>query len=128
MHFSQIKKALIFLILSVGLVSCATSAYRMAELSVGMDRSQIIKILGTPNETQGKENTEVLRYLLVTDRNISKCIFLTILTFGIGVEPACQFDKSPYFVRLVDGRIAEYGPGFGFKNQGVLEPENNNVE
>lgn len=120
MQHLQLKKYFISFLLTVGLASCATSAGYMADLKIRMTRSQVINILGTPNETKGKENTEVLRYLLATDRNVSRCIFLTILTLGIAAEAACQSDKSPYFVRLVDGRVAEFGDGWFYDKNGNL--------
>ena len=121
MQHLLLKKSSISFLLTVGLASCATSAGYMADLKIGMTRSQVIQILGAPYDKKGKENIELLRYQLATDRNVTRCIVFTVLTLGIGAEAYCQSDKSPYFVRLVDGRVAEYGDN----NYGVPEPENN---
>jgi hypothetical protein len=95
------------------LAGCAT-APRMNRLSLGLSKAEVIRIMGTPSSTAAQGRTEYLNYKL-TDS--SKEAF-----YGI---------ETPYFIRLVDGRVDAYGRRGDFdstKNDAVdlnLNPQNN---
>jgi hypothetical protein len=85
-------KILLPILLLVGalLVGCATSA-ALNNLHIGMDRSQVIALLGQPDSTSAQANVEYLTYYLAIDTQEG---------------PARD---QPYLVRLVDGKVESFG-------------------
>ena len=80
----------ILLIVGALLVGCATSA-ALNNLHIGMDRSQVISLLGQPDSTSAQANVEYLTYYLAIDTQEG---------------PARD---QPYLVRLVDGKVESFG-------------------
>jgi len=80
----------ILMIAGAFLAGCATSA-ALNNLHIGMDRSQVIALLGQPDSTSAQANVEYLTYYLAIDTNEG---------------PARD---QPYLVRLVDGKVESFG-------------------
>jgi outer membrane protein assembly factor BamE (lipoprotein component of BamABCDE complex) len=65
---------------------CAT-ANKMNSVSIGMTKQEVIGVLGPPTSTSAKEGLEYLNYLFSDD----------------GLK------DSPYFVRVINGKVDSYG-------------------
>jgi hypothetical protein len=76
------------------LVGCTTSSDALTELSVGMSKSEVIKLLGKPDSVSAKSGMEYLTYTLRTETSFTRN------TWGY---------QGQYFVRLVNGRVESYG-------------------
>ena len=79
------------------LVGCATSSKKLSELSVGMTKDDVLRVLGSPESTRANQGVEFLVYTL-TER-IAKP----------GEAPLPFPVQGKYFVRLVGGRVDSYG-------------------
>jgi hypothetical protein len=79
-------------VLALGLVAlltgCASHAVKINRVENGMTRDQVIALLGRPDGTRLRGNSEYLTYYLVLDQ-----------TAG----------EQPYLVRLVDGEVDRVG-------------------
>src|SRR5665213_367646 len=73
------------------LFGCATAG-QMNRLSLGMTKQQVIDVMGTPHSVAAHENTEYLNYFLTEDE--TKAYYGT---------------TTPYFVRLINGKVDAYG-------------------
>lgn len=76
------------------LVGCTTSSETMTELSMGMTKSEVFKLMGKPDSISATNGTEYLTYTLRTETSFTRN------TFGY---------QGQYFVRLVNGRVDSYG-------------------
>jgi hypothetical protein len=56
------KKQFYLLLLMIFLYGCATTAGNLNRLDLGMPKSAVIKIMGSPYETKARGNEEVLVY------------------------------------------------------------------
>ena len=81
-------------LLALLLVGCTTSSDAMTELSMGMSKSEVIKLLGKPDSVSATSGTEYLTYTLRTETSFTRN------TWGY---------QGHYFVRLVNGRVDSYG-------------------
>lgn len=101
-------KILLPLLLVFGalLVGCTTSAV-LNNLHIGMDKSQVIALLGTPDSTSAQANVEYLTYYLDVSTN----------------DGPVNRDRA-YLVRLVDGKVESYGR-FAQLNDLYLRPVTN---
>ena len=83
----------LIIIALVALCGCAAPmATKMNHVSVGMTKSEVIAVMGSPKSVSAKDGVEYLNYRLATS-------FLD--TDGS--------DTSDYFVRLVNGHLDAYG-------------------
>lgn len=74
------------------LTACVSNAgHRLAKVSVGMTKAEVIALMGPPTSASVSEGAEVLHYGLGATR-----VLLTT-------------DFTEYYVRLVDGRVKSYG-------------------
>jgi outer membrane protein assembly factor BamE (lipoprotein component of BamABCDE complex) len=73
---------------------CTTSSETMAELSVGMTKSEVIKLMGKPDSVSAQNGVEYLTYTLRTETSFTKN------TWGY---------QGQYFVRVINGRVDSYG-------------------
>lgn len=80
--------------LLIFLVGCTTSSETMTELSMGMTKSEVFKLMGKPDSISASNGTEYLTYTLRTETSFTRN------TFGY---------QGQYFVRLVNGRVDAYG-------------------
>jgi outer membrane protein assembly factor BamE (lipoprotein component of BamABCDE complex) len=76
------------------LVGCTTSSETMTELSMGMTKSEVFRLMGKPDSISATNGTEYLTYTLRTETSFTRN------TFGY---------EGQYFVRLVNGRVDSYG-------------------
>ena len=85
------KKLFYVIIAGVILAGCATS-HKMNNVSLGMTKAEVIKVLGTPTSTSANAGMEYLMYDLYTNFNNA-------------------FDglSNNYFVRIIDGKVEAYG-------------------
>lgn len=85
-------KLLPILMITVSLVGCATNkGERLAQVSVGMTKAEVISVMGTPGSVSAAEGVEVLRYPV----SASRALFST--------------DFAEYYVRLVGGQVTDFG-------------------
>jgi hypothetical protein len=88
------KKMLLLLIFPIFVISsfgCAT-ATRINNISLNMTKNEVIKTLGNPSSSSAQGKTEYLKYFL----------------YDTGSE-AYMGLSSPYYVRLIDGKVESYG-------------------
>ena len=85
-YFSNAIQIMGFLFICCFLSNCAT-AYKMNNLSKGMTKEQVIKIMGRPNSTSAKGGAEYLNYKLVED----------------------DWIQRSFYVRLIDGYVDSFG-------------------
>jgi outer membrane protein assembly factor BamE (lipoprotein component of BamABCDE complex) len=79
---------LVVLLLAGG---CATS-HRMNSVSLGMTKQQVVEALGVPVSTSATQGVEYLNY-----------------RFSETPDHAYYGVTTPYFVRIVDGKVEAYG-------------------
>jgi hypothetical protein len=83
----------LFIIALVALCGCAAPmATKMNHVSVGMTKSEVIAVMGSPQTVSAKDGVEYLNYRLAT----------SMLDLD-------RSDTSDYFVRLVNGHVDAYG-------------------
>lgn len=70
------------------------------KVSLGMNKAQVIEVMGSPTSTSATEGVEYLNYTLIE-------------AFGV---------NAPYFVRLKNGKVDAYGKRGDFDSTKV--PEN----
>ena len=78
----------LYVALTFALIGCATAS-RMNNLSVGMSKQEVLRVMGTPNSTSATSGTEYLTYNLAED--------------------ASYRANAEYFVRIKDGKVDSYG-------------------
>lgn len=84
-------KTLLFSVIALLLVGCASPGKKLSGVSTGMTKSEVISILGKPTSVSASGAVELLNYSL----NANRALFTT--------------DWDDYFVRLVNGRVESYG-------------------
>ncbi len=84
------KKTVALTLLLTFLVGCGTSASRLNNLSIGMNKSEVVQILGTPQSVKARPGQEVLWYTLGNSWNSTAW-------------------NSQYYVMLQNGKIVSYG-------------------
>jgi outer membrane protein assembly factor BamE (lipoprotein component of BamABCDE complex) len=72
------------------ITGCGTSATRLNDISVGMPKAEVIRILGTPESVRAQNGQEVLIYTLSNSWN----------------SPVWN---ENYYVQLQNGRVVSYG-------------------
>lgn len=85
------KYKLLFLILPVLLIGCAT-AHKMNNISLGMTKQEVIQKLGRPVSTSAQSGVEYLNY-----------------RFAETDDDYFDGNYSPYYVRIVEGKVESYG-------------------
>ena len=95
----------LIIIALVGLCGCAAPmASKLNRVSVGMTKSEVIAVMGSPKSVSARDGVEYLNYRLATS-------FLD--TNGS--------DTSDYFVRLVKGKVDAYGQKGDFETTQRLQ-------
>ena len=83
------------------LVGCATTfrPWEFSEVKEGMDRAQVVKIIGEPNRVESKDGAEFLYYSYHQDYD-------PISRESIQVQQAKRSMKTQnYVVKMVDGKV-----------------------
>ena len=92
------KKNLSIFILLIFLSGCATTGEKMTRLNEGMNKQQVINVLGNPDGFQRAGEYEALRY---SNRLMS----------------GWSWDRADYYAVLRNERLVEWGPGEIRQNQ-----------
>ncbi|MCC6821845.1 MAG: outer membrane protein assembly factor BamE [Verrucomicrobia subdivision 3 bacterium] len=88
-----------FLILLTGCKTGWIKPSKMSQISVGMTKPEVIRILGTPHSSEGRQGSEKLWYL----------------------EDQGNWIHIYHFVELTDGKVVAYGLGKGDENR-LMQP------
>lgn len=87
----KITKTILLFTAVVLLGSCAT-AHKISGLKMGMNKDEVIAVMGTPTSVSAQGRTEYLNYALSeTDDHAF---------YGI---------TTPYYVRFIDGKVESFG-------------------
>ncbi len=89
-------------------VGMGISPSRFNALSLGMTKSEVIKVLGRPDNVRAGGGQEYLIYETSDTSQAGHCAVLAVAGLGLG-GLACGSLNTPYFVRIVDGLVAAYG-------------------
>jgi outer membrane protein assembly factor BamE (lipoprotein component of BamABCDE complex) len=90
------KLCFVSALLAVALWGCSTPSNVLNNISVGMTKAEVTKIMGTPESTRASQGVEYIVYTLNEG---------TKFVAGYGV----QSNTNKYFVKFVDGRVDSYG-------------------
>ncbi len=87
------KHYIVALIVMMLVSGCASaSAHKISKVKLGMTRAEVIKVMGKPTSVSAQGETEYLNYALSeTD------------------QAAGRGWTTPYFVRLISGKVDSYG-------------------
>ncbi len=97
------------------LAGCATDyANKMNSISLGMNKAEVIAIMGEPNTTRATEGVEFLIYALREELGGAKmaaCGGMGVMTLGViyAADDSCLGSVDDYFVRLESGSVSAYG-------------------
>jgi outer membrane protein assembly factor BamE (lipoprotein component of BamABCDE complex) len=80
----------VMLMMLLFVVGCGTSAQRLNQVSVGMTKQDVVRVLGNPESVSAANGQEVLVYTLSNSWN-------------------SQFWNSRYQVVIQNGRVVAYG-------------------
>ena len=97
------------IIATAGLAGCVSTEHKINNISLGIDKQQVIEILGTPANTRAAEGIEYMIYELKAATDVGECTAATLLTLGFASAVECGRDKVEYFVRIEQGRVTAYG-------------------
>ena len=78
----------------VGLLGCAATPVRMVDLQMGLNRAQVVQIMGSPTSVSSINESEYLNYNLC----VNQCA---------GPIPFREF--RPFYVRLINGKVESFG-------------------
>lgn len=87
----------LMLLAVVAIVGCSTPSSRLNKVSLGMNKAQVVEILGEPESTRASKGVEFLIYSL-RER---------IARPGEAIAPIGIDGK--YFVKFVEGKVESYG-------------------
>ena len=74
----RLRQMVILAILILFVGGCAGSASMMNSLNVGMTKADVINVLGVPDYTSGKKDTEILCYKLTSGGIFTDSYFVII--------------------------------------------------
>lgn len=86
------RSLIVRVLLSIVLLAGCATAHKMNQISIGMTKQQVIEALGQPVSTSAKPGIEYLNY-----------------RFSETNDPRLYGYTTPYFVRIVDGKVESYG-------------------
>ncbi len=97
------------------LAGCATTfrPWKLSEVQEGMDKAQVVKILGEPDSVETKEGAELLHYAYSEDYNptpasadVQPSNAATLSLRDQEIKKSLKEYK--YVVKLVDGKVQTY--------------------
>jgi hypothetical protein len=110
-------KFIVFLC-AILLAGCVSTAKNMNHLSVGMNKSEVIEVLGDPLESRAADGVEYLVYNLRTAPSggaQAACGVAGVYTIGLAyLAKSCQSEDNDYFVQFKNGKMAGYGRASDF--------------
>ena len=74
----RIKQMVMLSMVFIFMLGCAGAASRMNSLNVGMTKTEVINVLGTPDYTSGKKDIEILCYKLTSSSFFTDSYFVII--------------------------------------------------
>lgn len=92
----RIKQMAVLSLLLILVWGCAGSASRMNDLTVGMTKSEVIDVMGAPDYTSAKAETEILCYRLTAD-GVFKDSYYVIIKQGAVDRFGRQGDFGIYY-------------------------------
>lgn len=93
------------------LSGCATTfrPWKLSEVEEGMDRAQVVHILGEPDLVETKNGAEYLHYSYREDYNPPLTIDPTDApAANRGLQSQQRLKEYKYAVKLVDGKVQDY--------------------
>lgn len=87
----MVKSVLVF-VLSLSLISCATTGDGKSDIDLGMSKQDVEGVLGSPDEFQSKDGYEVMKY-------------------SPRLDSPWSWYTGDYFVILKNDEVVEYGAG-----------------
>lgn len=112
--FMKVIKHLPLVIALVLLAGCATSfrPWKLSEVQEGMDRAQVVSVLGEPTSVEMAEGAEYLHYTYSEDYNPTPAdmdVRATDSTLSLREQEVKRsFKEYKYVVKLVDGKVQSY--------------------
>lgn len=113
------------LVMCFMVVACAGRQSRMDDISMGMKKSEVIDVLGSPDMQASKNGVEYLGYTL-NGRSATGTVFCTIgtLVFTLGIATYFCFEgHNDNVVQLYNGAVTGYGPINEFKENKAIKEE-----
>lgn len=110
-HMKTIKTILAATVASLLLAGCATSfkPWQLSDVKEGMDKEQIIKILGVPDSTVNTNNAEYLFYSYTEEMSPASAPLDTQDAIDRRAEELSRtLTESKFQVVLVDGKMINY--------------------
>ena len=107
------------------LASCSSANVRQEQMnlvSLGMDKAQVIDILGTPQSSSAQAPYEYFIYSLsrkLTSQEIAACAGINVLTLGTGA--ALCFREEDRYIRFESGLVESYGRVGDFDSTNIPE-------
>lgn len=101
-------------VLAGSLVACASGSKKLNQVSLGMNKAQVISAMGAPDTTAAKDGREFMIYKLGSGTDAgtaATCASMGVLTLGMMyINPECRGGhKNDYFVLLEGGEVTSYG-------------------
>lgn len=110
----KVVKHLVLVVILALLAGCATTfrPWMLSEVQEGMDKDQVIQILGEPDSIDVQDGTELLQYVYSESYNPTS-VSGTIETPDSpnnlqDWDAAKSFKEYKYVVELVDGKVLSY--------------------
>ena len=125
--YALVKKCLVCVVVVFGLLlgGCASTEQKVNTISLGMDKQQVIDVLGPPDNSRATEDVEYLVYQLTTPRTgdqINECAFMSAITIaGLFLPGPCARSNAEYFVQFKQGKVTAYGKVGDFGSPQDLE-------
>ena len=101
------------LLLAIIFVGCATPAKRMARISLGMSKEQVVQKLGDPTVARGAirnkfdQPVEALEYRLALPEDAGANVAFTTATFEVGAF--VHRDIKNYWLYFVEDKLVHWG-------------------
>jgi len=108
MKYTALAAALILM------MGCATTfrPWKLSEIQEGMDRAQVVQLLGEPDFVDTTDGAEFLHYSYSENYNpplADDTAYDRRSSIGIQTRPLKPSDKQyRYVVKLVDGKVQDY--------------------
>lgn len=110
-RMKTIKTVLVASLVSLLIAGCATSfkPWQLSDVKEGMDKEQIVKILGEPDSTVNTNNAEYLYYSYIEDPAPASAPFDSQDAIDRRAEELSRtLTESKFEVVLVDGKMINY--------------------
>lgn len=103
-------KMVTLLVLSIAIIGCVTSSKKLAQVSQGMSKQEVVQILGPPASVSFHQGYELMRYQLSG-------------TSAPLLNPNHRGFAEGYTVKFKSGKVVAYGRDDEFKTINVKPAE-----